>query len=59
MPKLKIKKILAGNPRVDAKKLFEVLGVLRKLRKKGLSKNTYDLDIPFTRRVHARTEDHF
>lgn len=58
MAKSDLKKHLAANPKVDEKKLYEVLRVLRKLRKRGLSKGGYELDIPYTRRVHAKHEVH-
>ena len=57
MAKSKTKKLLDANPKVEAKKLYEVLHVLRKLRRSGLPKGGYDLDIPFSKRVHARQED--
>lgn len=57
MAKSELKKMAAANPKVDEKKLFEVLSVLRKLRKKGLSTRGYELDIPFTRRVHIKHDD--
>jgi hypothetical protein len=58
MAKSDIKKLVATNPKVDEKKLYEILTVLRKLRKKGLSKSGYELDIPYTRQIKSKEEVH-
>jgi hypothetical protein len=53
MPKqVNIKKMLRANQSVDAKKLVEVLKVVKELRQAGVaSVSGYNLTIPFSKRV--------
>jgi hypothetical protein len=53
MPKqINIKKMLRANQSVDAKKLVEVLKVIKELRQAGVtSVSGYNLTIPFSKRV--------
>src|ERR1035438_5910481 len=53
MPKqINIKKMLRANQSVDAKKLVEVLKVVKELRQAGVtSVSGYNLTIPFSKRV--------
>jgi len=56
MTKIMKKEIIAKNPHVNAKKLNQVLQIIRKRRANGLNSARYTLDIPFTNRIHAKQE---
>jgi hypothetical protein len=57
MTKKTIKKIIAANPSVDANATYEVLKVLRKLRRSGLPRQQYNLDIPFAKTLKASQQE--
>jgi hypothetical protein len=53
MPKqINLKKMLAANRSVDAKKLVEVLRIVKELRQTGIpTVSGYNLTLPFSKRV--------
>ncbi len=51
---LDVKKMLASNPKVDAKKLLETLEVMVELQKVGIINTSgYSLAMPFSKRVSS------
>ena len=49
--KFDVKKLIAGNPKVDKKQLNEARRAMRKLREAGVEPSEYNLAPPFARQI--------
>jgi hypothetical protein len=59
MPKIDIDKIIAGNPKIDAKKLLKGIDAVQKLESTGvISKSTYSLETPESKRTLQYSDEH-
>lgn len=51
MKVLDIEDVAANNPQVDTRQVREVLDILRELRKSGITRASYNLVSPYSRKV--------
>ncbi len=56
---LDINRMIANNPRIDVEQLVRSMKIVKRLAKSGVVGAGYNLDAPYTKRVHTKTAENF